>query len=88
MKAACGGCSKEWGGIRAAHCSGCHKTFVSPNAFDLHQSLKRLGALCLEPATVGLVYDKVKDLYRFMNPDEEKDSDDLRTVQGQEPRRM
>jgi len=81
MRVTCGGCSKEWGGLRAAHCSGCHRTFVSPNAFDRHQAFKRFGARCLEPATVGLVYEKAKDLYRFMTPEEERDSHDLRPVQ-------
>lgn len=85
MRVTCAGCSKEWGGLRTAHCSGCHRTFVSPNAFDLHQSLKRFGVRCLEPATVGLVYDKAKDHYRFMNPREEEDSRDLRPLPGREP---
>lgn len=74
MRVQCGGCSKDWGGLSPAHCSACHLTFVTVNAFDKHSCLKRYGVQCLDPSTVGLVYDKVKDLYRFMSPDEEKDS--------------
>lgn len=82
MRVTCGGCSRKWGGIRAAHCGKCHQTFVSPNAFDLHQRRMVKGAtLCRAPSTVGLVYDDGKDLYRFMTPDEEKDSRDLQPVQ-------
>lgn len=83
MKTTCPKCSKQWGGLRAAHCRACCHTFVSANAFDLHQSYFRSGTtLCRLPATVGLIYDKAKDWYRFMTPDEEKDANDLRTVQG------
>jgi predicted amidophosphoribosyltransferase len=74
MRVTCGGCSKEWGGLRAAHCSRCHRTFSSVNAFDIHQVWTKKPFVCNEPAACGMVYDKDKDLYRFMNPDEEKDA--------------
>lgn len=75
MKVTCGGCSRVWGGIRAAHCSRCHLTFSSATAFDIHQ-MWRTTPECKDPAVCGMVYDKDKDLYRFMNPGEEKDSAD------------
>lgn len=76
MRTKCPPCGKEWAGLRAAHCSApnCHLTFTSPNAFDMHQKWCKEGLVCLNPAVVGMVYDKAKDLYRFMTPDEEKDS--------------
>jgi hypothetical protein len=74
MKTKCVECSREWSGIRAAHCSQCHHTFTTPNAFDAHQFLKPGGVTCRDPSSVGLVYVDWRDAYRFMNPDEEKDS--------------
>lgn len=81
MKVTCGGCSRVWGGLRAAHCAKCHRTFVSPNAFDEHQKRMVKGAiLCRDPSSIGLVFDEGKDLYRYMTPDEEKDSHGVRRM--------
>jgi hypothetical protein len=29
-------CGRQWAGGRPAHCAGCHRTFSSDSAFDLH----------------------------------------------------
>lgn len=79
MKTKCVECAREWSGRNAAHCSQCHLTYTTPNAFDRHQSLRKGVVNCSDPSSVGMVYVEWRDAYRFMNPDEEKDSD-LRTV--------
>jgi hypothetical protein len=36
-----------------SHCSKCHETFTTPDAFDLHQTLIRGGkVICHNPATL------------------------------------
>lgn len=44
----CSGCENRWTGLNSAHCAGCHHSFTSVAAFDLH----RRGDKCLEPATI------------------------------------
>lgn len=84
MTFGCGGCDKQWGGLKAAHCARCHLTFTTPLAFDAHQ--KNLS--CLDPSSAGLVYVEWRDAYRFMTPEEERDSNDLSAVQSPEPHRL
>ncbi len=43
-----------WTGTRVAHCGGCCRHFSSTTAFDQHQRGGKPGALCREPAEVGL----------------------------------
>ena len=47
----CGRCPAWWTGLGSAHCVGCHESFTSVSAFDLH----RRGGECRHPADVGLV---------------------------------
>jgi hypothetical protein len=47
----CNGCTNRWNGYNTCHCSACHVTFSSIDAFDRH----RRGGQCLPPAAVGLV---------------------------------
>lgn len=53
----CGRCSNRWGGLRTAHCSGCHLTFTSLSAFDKHRDGSHANSTrhCVPPKTVGLV---------------------------------
>ncbi|MHA6629398.1 FDXHR family putative zinc-binding protein [Pseudonocardia sichuanensis] len=34
----CARCGARWTGSDAAHCGGCHETFTSPAAFDVHRA--------------------------------------------------
>jgi hypothetical protein len=43
-------CKKRWEAKAIAHCTGCHKTFKSVNAFDQH----RKAGKCLDPASIGM----------------------------------
>jgi hypothetical protein len=36
-------------GLSTCHCAGCHETFTSVSAFDLHQRLDDDGLTCLDP---------------------------------------
>ncbi|WP_420855008.1 hypothetical protein [Rhodococcus pseudokoreensis] len=47
----CTKCEATWGGMHTCHCSGCHHTFSSLSAFDLH----RRGDQCRTPSDAGLV---------------------------------
>lgn len=49
------GCGRWWTGTRVAHCGGCCRHFSSTTAFDQHQRGGKPGALCRDPAEVGLV---------------------------------
>lgn len=52
----CVRCGSSWTGLSAAHCAapGCHRTFTSISAFDLHQKgAEKL--VCKEPSECGLV---------------------------------
>lgn len=53
----CGKCKGEWTGAGRCHCGGCHLTFSSLGAFDLHQKRKYApeGQLCGNPALTLLV---------------------------------
>ena len=31
----CGGCDNRWTGLRACHCSACHRTFTGIRGFDI-----------------------------------------------------
>ncbi|WP_082920601.1 FDXHR family putative zinc-binding protein [Rhodococcus sp. YH3-3] len=44
-------CGATWGGMSTCHCDGCHHTFTSPSAFDLHRRAEQ----CRTPAQAGLV---------------------------------
>ena len=48
-----GECGKAWlqVGNRTSHCSGCHETFSSLRAFDMHQRIKDGKNVCLPPAS-------------------------------------
>jgi hypothetical protein len=48
---ACARCDNRWTGLRACHCSACHRIFTGIRGFDIH----RRGGRCNDPATVGLV---------------------------------
>ena len=50
----CSGCESRWTGTSRAHCAapGCHRTFSTPNLFDLHRSARGDRGTCLDPATV------------------------------------
>lgn len=74
MKFGCGGCDKRWGGLKSAHCAKCHRTFTTVLAFDTHQRTLGRPPECKDPSTVGLVLVEWRDAYRFMSPEEEKDS--------------
>lgn len=45
----CGSCPATWGGTRAAHCGGCHRTFAGVGLFDLHRTAD---GRCLHPDDV------------------------------------
>lgn len=47
----CKKCNFRWLGVSAAHCTGCHRTFKSANAFDLHRRDFR----CLDPMDLGMI---------------------------------
>ncbi|MDJ0413823.1 hypothetical protein [Rhodococcus opacus] len=50
----CPTCEAVWGGMNTGHCGGrdgCHHTFASLSAFDLH----RHGGHCRTPQDAGLV---------------------------------
>lgn len=51
--ASCGRCSAQWSAANVAHCAGCCRTFTGIGAFDRHRSVGR----CLDPASVGLVFN-------------------------------
>ena len=52
----CGRCGAGWGGLRTAHCTACHETFVSGDAFDVHRQGSHVrGRFCVAPGSVGLV---------------------------------
>ena len=44
-------CDAEWSGQRAAHCTGCHRTFSSDSAADRH-FVSAVDAGCHDPATL------------------------------------
>ncbi len=51
----CGRCGIIWrqSGNRTGHCSGCHRTFDSLEAFDKHQVIPETGrVVCRDPAEV------------------------------------
>lgn len=45
--ASCGGCDRQWDGLRIAHCARCHATFSTANHFDAH----RRDGYCRPPST-------------------------------------
>ena len=46
-------CTCDFTGVRTCHCSLCHETFGSPNAFDWHQKMfLPYGPVCLAPELV------------------------------------
>jgi hypothetical protein len=53
----CTQCGAGWGGLKTAHCAGCHQTFTAITAFDKHRTGSHPNATrqCLDPATVGLI---------------------------------
>ena len=46
-----GACGKSWlqVGNRTSHCGGCHLTFSSSHAFDMHQRMDNGRSVCLSP---------------------------------------
>jgi hypothetical protein len=52
-----GACGIRWTQVanQTGHCGGCHETFSSLKAFDLHQRITVTGDLvCKDPATLSL----------------------------------
>lgn len=44
-------CGCDFGsGLGTCHCAGCHRTFTSISAFDLHQRIDGGRNVCLDPA--------------------------------------
>lgn len=54
MNLKCPRCDTTWQqlGNQAGHCSGCHRTFASLDAFDAHQRIRDGRNVCLDPATL------------------------------------
>jgi hypothetical protein len=51
--ATCGGCTRTWTALSAAHCSACHThPFSSVRLFDLHRSSAGDHGRCLNPAQI------------------------------------
>lgn len=51
-----------------SECSPCKRVFSSLSAFDRHQQVdytRRPAVVCLEPATVGLVWDPKRELWAW-----------------------
>jgi len=48
-----GTCGATWTGTRAAHCSGCCKTFSGASLFDQHRRGYSERGQCLDPAALG-----------------------------------
>lgn len=50
-------CHAEFSGLKTAHCSVCHETFTTVNAFDMHRkgSHAKNTRHCVSPSSVGLV---------------------------------
>ena len=43
-------CDCDFGaGLRICHCAGCHETFTSVSAFDLHQRIDDGEEVCINP---------------------------------------
>jgi hypothetical protein len=53
MPITCGGCPTTWTGVGRCHCSGCHRTFSTVSAFDLHRRLSGRHGSCVDPATLA-----------------------------------
>ena len=53
----CVRCQKRWGGLKTAHCTGCHETFTVVSAFDKHRAGQHHNDTrhCVPPESVGLV---------------------------------
>lgn len=51
MKVYCPGCDVRWAqrGNQTGHCSACHRTFGSLDAFDAHQSIDDGVVTCTAP---------------------------------------
>ena len=50
----CQKCGKSFNGLNACHCTSCHESFRSANAFDRHRAKFQ----CIEPSQVKLIrYD-------------------------------
>jgi hypothetical protein len=46
-------CQCDFGaGLSTCHCAGCHETFTSVSAFDMHQRIGDGGLTCLAPWAV------------------------------------
>lgn len=47
-------CGAWWTGLRAGHCSACHRTFTCIEAFDKHRtgSHAKGTRACLDPSTI------------------------------------
>jgi len=49
----CGRCDAEWTGVRACHCSGCHRTFAGISAFDSHRGSRSEHGECRDVAAMS-----------------------------------
>jgi hypothetical protein len=45
-------CNCTWTGLSTCHCAGCHRTFTSVTAFDMHQRIQDGRNVCLDPAVM------------------------------------
>jgi len=59
----CRKCTERWVGVRAAHCTGCHRTFKSVWGFDKH----RVGIICKHPMDLGMEMNE-KGIWVKPNP--------------------
>lgn len=64
------GCAWNQRGNETGHCSQCHRTFDSTEAFDWHQTVGERGMICRDPATI---------LKKDGSPKYESRQDDLTT---------
>jgi hypothetical protein len=48
-----GACGTTWTGTRAAHCSGCCRTFSGSSLFDAHRRGYGDRGSCLDPVALG-----------------------------------
>lgn len=59
-----GACDVTWTGSRTEHCPACHSNFSGTTAGDKHRIGPHGQRRCADPASVGLVYDEARNLWR------------------------
>lgn len=73
----CRKCKERRVGLAQSHCTGCHRTFKSANAFDQH----RRNFQCLDPLEIGMRADE-RGVWSKPMPESYR----LRFMQGQNSR--